>query len=180
MTTAHDRGPRVSLRQATLDDMSVLQRMYAELLLVLAESNPTVDPAHRLQTDWVERPGKLWAWLIEKEGGEKGGGEPPLAGFALVCGTAYAEALGSPTDYLLYEYFIESSERRSGLGRAALETLLRDRPGTWSLDVLPGNEPAMAFWTASLARYEPEVSVRVDDEGVTFVRHHFRVPVATS
>ncbi|QDV06067.1 hypothetical protein Poly30_15710 [Planctomycetes bacterium Poly30] len=179
------RDQGVALRAGTLQDMERLQGMYTKLLAVLARSNPTVDTAHRLQTDWVETPGLLAAWLIERRCDDPRGDDPRGAdsrevnsrevGFALVCGKAYAEALGSPTDFLLYEYFIEESERRRGTGTAALERLFAQHPGSWSLDVLPGNLPAMAFWTAALADRHPVVVERVDEEGVAFLRHTFHV-----
>ncbi len=140
-----------------------------------------------LQADWVEKPGKLHTWMIERgpgapapESGHRSGpgsnvegARGSAVGFALVCGKEYAHALGSKTDFLLYEYLITERVRRSGIGRAALAQIFDQHPGTWSLDVLPGNQPAMGFWSSVLTPYAATQVERVDDEGVTFIRFEF-------
>lgn len=163
-----DPGTGVSLRQAEAKDMDVLQDMYADLLAVLAEFNPMVDVTLRLQDDWIEKPDELYAWIIESDDGNS----LPV-GFALVCGERYAHALGSPTEYVLYEFLVTGRARRGGIGRSALGLLTDAYPGSWSLDVLPGNQAAMAFWSRVLAPHSPEAQERVDEDGVTFVRHAF-------
>ena len=163
-------------RAGTLDDLPTVRRLYTELLAVLAKHNPHVDPTHELQSDWVEKPGQLFTWVVERVD-DQGGAVP--VGMALVCGKAYCEALGSSTDFWLYEFVITEAERRRGIGRASVALVLDAHDGEWCLDVLPGNAPAMGFWTASLAHLEPRTQRRTDDEGVEFERFvfHTRVPL---
>ncbi len=165
------------MRSATPNDLPVLRGLYSELLGVLATYNPTVDPTHELQSDWVKKPEKLFTWLFHRR--DESGRFVPV-GMALVCGRAYTEALGGKGDFWLYEFVISEKERRQGLGQAGLALVLDAHEGEWCLDVLPQNAPAMGFWTAALDHYEPRTFQRTDDEGVEFTRFEFhtRVPLA--
>lgn len=148
----------------------MVRSLYSELLRVLAQHNPTVDASHVLQSDWVEKPGKLFTWLIEGTDGEH---EKRPVAMALVCGRDYTEALGGSGDFWMYEFVVAEGVRREGIGRASAELVIESHGGRWCLDVLPGNERAMGFWTEVLARYEPRTARRTDDEDIEFVRFEF-------
>lgn len=169
----------VTIRLASPDDLVGLRVLYTELLHVLATFNPTVDPSDGLQDVWVRRPGKLYPMLMERAGptmDRAGTAElqrPELIGFALVCGAAYADAMGSATDYLLAEFLVTEKHRRAGTGRHALAQVLNECPGSWALDVLPNNPGAMKFWTRVLAPYAATQKERTGPEGVTFMRFEF-------
>ena len=165
----------LSLRLASRDDLVLLRQMYRELLRVLVQSNLTVDPSRELEDDWIRKPGQLFPWLIERS--PEDAQNKQTLGFALVCGQAYSKAMGSPAEFVLYEFLVTQSERRTGIGRTALDLLFAQHAGSWSLDVLPGNKAAMAFWTAVLARYAPECVDHVAENGVIFARHRFRTEI---
>jgi predicted acetyltransferase len=53
-------------------------------------------------------------------------------------------------DFRLAEFFAAAPFRRSGVGRAAAEAVLGAHDGTWQLEVVDGNEPALRFWRGVL------------------------------
>lgn len=44
------------------------------------------------------------------------------------------------------DFYIRPDARRGGLGRAAVSEIWRRFPGSWELQVHPGNQAASAFW----------------------------------
>ncbi|MEM8711769.1 MAG: hypothetical protein AAGG01_12515, partial [Planctomycetota bacterium] len=106
------------------------------------------------------------------EGTDTTGETVPLA-MALVCGGAYTEALGGSGDYWMYEFVVTESVRGEGIGRASAALVLDAHGGRWCLDVLPGNERAMGFWSAILHPHAPRTALRTDEEGIEFVRFEF-------
>ena len=165
----------LQIRPGTPDDLPVLRELFRELLTVLATYNPKVDPANELQSDWVEKPGKLFAWVFEQR---EHTGEMVTVGMALVCGKAYTEAIGETTDLWLYEYVITEKHRRTGLGKAALAQVLDAHEGEWCVYVLPDNRPAMGFWKGALAPFNPRTSMTKDDMDVEFKRFVFTTGAA--
>jgi predicted acetyltransferase len=53
----------------------------------------------------------------------------------------------------LAEFFVLRSYRRSGVGRRAASLVWDTFPGRWVVRVLAVNQPALAFWEASVAAY---------------------------
>jgi predicted acetyltransferase len=51
-------------------------------------------------------------------------------------------------DARLAEFFVAQPYRRRGIGRAAALATLARFPGTWVLEVVTGNDAALAFWRA--------------------------------
>jgi predicted acetyltransferase len=174
---AKNLASRLGLRSrlGTIADLPAMQALYAELLGVLARHNPNVDVENQLQSDWVEKPGGLFTWIIERVDHH---GDAEIVGMALVCGKAYCEALGSSSDFWMYEFVVTLNARRSGVGRAGVALVLDAHEGEWCLDVLPGNLPAMEFWTSVLSHLEPKTRSRTDDEDVEFVRFEFQTSIA--
>lgn len=174
---AKNLASRLGLRSrpGTIADLPAMQALYAELIDVLARHNPNVDVQNQLQSDWVEKPGGLFTWIIERVDHR---GDAEIVGMALVCGKVYCEALGSSSDFWMYEFVVTLNARRNGVGRAGVALVLDAHEGEWCLDVLPGNLPAMEFWTSVLSHFEPEKRRRTDDEDVEFVRFEFQTRIA--
>jgi predicted acetyltransferase len=69
------------------------------------------------------------------------------------------------------EVFVVRSHRRRGVGTAVVGDALARFPGPWLVEVLPGNEGALAFWRRTLpADHEEHVTrsgttfrLRIDD-----------------
>jgi predicted acetyltransferase len=53
-------------------------------------------------------------------------------------------------DLRLAELFVAAPFRRAGVGRAAADAVLARHTGTWQLEVVDGNDAALAFWRAVL------------------------------
>ncbi len=85
-----------------------------------------------LDSYWTES--RREAILIRAEG--------RLAGFVLV--NAYSHS-GQPLDYAIAEFFVARKHRRSGVGRTAALSVIRERPGLWELAVARRNVGAQAF-----------------------------------
>jgi predicted acetyltransferase len=90
--------------------------------------------------DFLSRP-ECAAYLIRVDGA--------AAGFAWV-GAGDFPHKRPDRDLRLAEFFVAAPFRRAGVGRAAAEAVLAAHSGTWQLEVVDGNEPALAFWRAVL------------------------------
>lgn len=156
---------RCHLRVASYGDGEVLQAMLSAQMRVLAQWNPHVDLEQKVDAQWFERPHELWPYLVLS------GASQDVAGFALVCGRRYAEAMGVPgADFYLHEFYIAERHRRRGIGRAAVEALFARHPGTWVVHVLPANRRARAFWAACFGD-GAERSEVIAGDGVSFERY---------
>ena len=67
------------------------------------------------------------------------------AGFAWVGGGDFPRKRPD-RDWRLAEFFVAAPFRRRGIGFAAAARVLDSFVGTWQLEVVDGNEPALAFW----------------------------------
>jgi predicted acetyltransferase len=65
-------------------------------------------------------------------------------GFAIVASPP--EHLDAPFDHEIVDLYVAPKARRHGVGRAAVDLILRERPGSWVLFTLAGNVGAQAFW----------------------------------
>jgi predicted acetyltransferase len=81
------------------------------------------------------------AYLLRAEGA--------AAGFAWVGGGDFPRKRAD-RDWRLAELFVAAPFRRRGVGRAAAGTVLDAHAGAWQLEVVDGNEAALAFWRAVL------------------------------
>jgi predicted acetyltransferase len=54
-------------------------------------------------------------------------------------------------DQRLAELFVAAPFRRRGVGRTGAAEVLAAHRGAWQLEVVDGNEPALAFWRSVLA-----------------------------
>lgn len=131
-------------------------------LLVLATWNPTVDVDAPFDEQWFQKPGVLFPWIVEVD--------REAAGFALMGNHRLAAAMGAPGDYYFHEFHIAHALRRRGVGQRAVELLLEQHAGSWTLDVLPANGPAIAFWERALAARGVQRRNWIDEDGVQFVR----------
>lgn len=159
-----DQGDGGCLRLGTPADQPALQALYRAHLEVLHGWNREVDLEGEIDQQWFDRPGVLFPWLIQDGGA--------LAGFSLFGNHRLATAMDAQSDFYQHEFHVASTQRRRGLGRAAVAELRRQHPGTWTFEVLPDNGPAMGFWRACLPEAR-EVDWTSGD-GVRFVR--FLVP----
>ena len=77
-------------------------------------------------------------------------GDGAAAGFAWVGGGDFPRKRAD-RDWRLAEFFVAAPFRRRGLGRAAAAAVLDAFQGAWQLEVIDGNEPALAFWRSVLS-----------------------------
>ena len=86
--------------------------------------------------DFLDRPGCA-AYLLRADGA--------AAGFAWVGGGDFPRKRAD-RDWRLSELFVAAPFRRRGGGRAAAGQVLDAHAGAWQLEVVDGNEVALAFW----------------------------------
>lgn len=138
----------VALVRATTDsELGALRRLYALYLHDLSEfsSHYELDEEARWRPDYLE---DMLTWdechclLIVA-------GERP-AGFALVSLRPFPH-MPQDVDARMAEFFVAQPYRRRGIGRAAALAALRMFPGDWVLEVLRGNDAALAFWRSVTA-----------------------------
>lgn len=123
-------------------ELGALRRLYALYLHDLSEftSHYELDEEARWQPDYLEEMlgwGECHCLLIVSDG------RP--AGFALVTLRPFPHML-SDVDARMAEFFVAQPYRRRGIGRVAALAALRAFPGDWVLEVLHGNDAALAFW----------------------------------
>jgi predicted acetyltransferase len=92
--------------------------------------------------DFLGRPG-CGAYLL-REGGA-------AAGFAWVGGGDFP-GKRADRDWRLSEFFVAAPFRRRGGGRTAASSVLDAHAGAWQLEVIDGNDVALAFWRDVLGR----------------------------
>ena len=122
------------LRRATEADVPLLAAMNGRLL---------EDEAHHLRLAAAELEKRMRGWLA---------GEYQAVLF-IDSGEGVGYALFRPDNRGIYlrQFYVERDRRRQGIGRTALELL---RQEIWpagsrvTLEVLVGNQPALAFWRA--------------------------------
>jgi predicted acetyltransferase len=76
------------------------------------------------------------------------------AGFAWVGGGDFPRKR-LDRDWRLAEFFVAAPFRRLGIGSAAAVQVIDAFPGAWQLEVVDGNEPALAFWRRLLVDRGP-------------------------
>ena len=125
-------------RPATLDDCRLLAELNAQLIRDEEHRNPmTVDQLAERMRSWLA--GEYRAVLFAAEQGGESPQEP----------LGYALFRDEPDHVYLRQFFVRREARRQGIGRAAIEHLVRNE---WPahkrirLDVLVGNTAAIAFW----------------------------------
>jgi predicted acetyltransferase len=152
----------IRLRLCDRQDKAWLRGWMRAHLEVLATWNPTVDVEAPFDEQWFEKPGVLFPWAIEFEG--------EAAGFALLGNHRLAEAMGASGDFYLHEFHIGAAFRRRGVGHRAMDLLMEQHPGNWTVDVLPANGPAVAFWERVFLARGGRRSTWTSDDGVVFAR----------
>ena len=95
--------------------------------------------------DFLQRD-RCTAFLIREDGA--------AAGFAWVGGGDFPRKRPD-RDWRLAEFFVAVPFRRRGIGRAAGNAVLDAFAGTWQLEVIDGNEPALALWRSVLSNRGP-------------------------
>ena len=145
------------IRRARPADRDELEAMHQVYLTLLEDLGLEVVP-HALDDAWFTDPSRLFAYVAHSA-------EGPL-GYMLVLGPAHAQAMGFEVDSYVHELFVRPEVRSSGIGHALFSHALRERTGTWSLEVLLTNTPASEFWARCLK----------DQPGLTSeVREPFRI-----
>jgi len=86
-----------------------------------------------------------------------------LAGFAMINPYSY---IGKKPDHVLAEFCIFPVYRRSGVGTAAAEHILKSFPGSWEIKYNENNTAAKQLWHKLTARYNPEKHFYSDEETV--------------
>ena len=138
-----------SLRPLSPDDLPRLEALWRDYLTELHVYDPTIDLELAFDATWFEKPGLLEPLAIETGG--------VLAGFLMLTGREYAEALGEDADHHVYELFVVADQRGTGLARSAVRSAIQERPGWWSLNRYAEDPRTKKFWDRLLAEWSPEV-----------------------
>lgn len=86
-----------------------------------------------------------------------------IAGFALVIDNC--PITGTTPCFFMAEFFVLRGHRRSGVGAAALDQILRFHKGDWHIGVIERNRGAAAFWKKCLVSIATRQRViRFDDQ----------------
>ncbi len=125
-------------RPATLDDCQLLAEFNAQLIRDEGHSNPmTVAELAERMRSWLASEYRAVIFAAEQ------GPEPPQQP------VGYALFRDEPKHIYLRQFFVVSDSFLQGIGRAAIDHLVRNE---WTsrkrirLDVLVGNAVAIAFW----------------------------------
>lgn len=125
-------------RLATLDDCQLLAELNAQLIQDEGHRNPmSVDQLAERMRAWLA--GEYCAVIFAAGQGPEAPQQP----------LGYALFREEPEHVYLRQFFVRRDARRQGIGRAAIEHLVRS---VWPahkrirLDVLVGNTAAIAFW----------------------------------
>jgi predicted acetyltransferase len=124
-------------------DRATLERLYALYLYDLSEftDHYVLDEEARWRpdylSDWLTRGDECHSLLARKDG--------VPAGFALVAEQPFPY-MAQHADQRIAEFFVARTHRGGGIGRRLVDDTLSRFHGVWQINVLPANEPALAFW----------------------------------
>jgi predicted acetyltransferase len=83
-----------------------------------------------------------------------------LAGFALLNATGHGDV---PIDRNVAEFFVVRKYRRTGLGRAAAQTLFSRYPGRWEAAVMRANTGARTFWDRTITSHGALAGIEIGE-----------------
>lgn len=89
------------------------------------------------------------------------------AGFAWVSAPPFPY-MPQDVDYRLCEFFVAKPFRRAGQGARFAQEILARFPGSWQLEVVLRNEPALLFWRRLLEPYGATETRRETDYAFRF------------
>jgi predicted acetyltransferase len=139
------------IRVGSDDEREVVRRLYPLYLHDLSEwsTHYRLDADGRWQPSYVDDflSREHCVAFLAREGGS-------AAGFAWVGGGDFPRKRPD-RDWRLAEFFVAAPFRRRGLGTAVAARVLDAFAGAWQLEVIDGNEPALAFWRRVLAARGP-------------------------
>ncbi len=147
-------------------DREAIRRLYPLYLHDLSEwsTHYRLDADGRWQPSYVDDfldRSESTAFLI-REGAA-------AAGFAWVGGGDFPRKRPD-RDWRLAEFFVAMPFRRRGIGLAAAARVLGAFSGTWQLEVIDGNEPALRFWRRLLSARGPFAEETGDGDTVFLFR----------
>ena len=130
------------LRVATDDERETVRRLYPLYLHDLSRwsEHYRLDAGGSWQPSYVDdflSREHCTAFLLREAGS--------AAGFAWVGGGDFPRKRPD-RDWRLAELFVAAPFRRRGLGAALANGVLDSFEGAWQLEVIDGNDPALAFW----------------------------------
>ena len=105
--------------------------------------------------DWNRRGPECTTEILRVEGS--------AAGFAMVSRPPFPH-MPQDVDYRLCEFFVAKPFRRGGHGTRFAQEIFARCPGSWQLEVVLQNEPALLFWRRILEPYAG-TELRRDDHG---------------
>ena len=105
--------------------------------------------------DWLTRGQECATEILRVDGA--------AVGFALVASPPFPH-MPQDVEYRLSEFFVARPYRGAGHGTRFAQEVLARHAGTWQLEVLIENEPALRFWRRLLEPYGP-AEERRDGEG---------------
>ena len=134
----------VKLEIACVDDKDFMRNIYQAYLHDLSEFNDSLelDCKGLFDDSWIDSyyyKDNLMPFKITLDG--------RVIGF-IFC------SIGETVDYIVQDIFILRNYRNKGLSKLALKQLFNIYKGTFGLDVLITNEPAMLFWKNCLKDFK--------------------------
>ncbi|MBY6053664.1 GNAT family N-acetyltransferase [Cytobacillus firmus] len=148
----------VKIVKAAIRDQDIVRNMYA---LYLHDLTKYTDALHVNDEGTFEFDAFSLIW--DKEGIEpyliKADGK--LAGFLLLLKAPFL----TKADCCINDFFLYNSFRGKKVGQAAVGQLFSDYKGTWYIEQLKRNKPAVRFWEKVYRDYQLEVqeTLRVED-----------------
>jgi predicted acetyltransferase len=113
--------------------------------LVTLGANYSQDEQGRWQPDylpfWLDGNQPIQVWIFEVA--------QQRCGFCFI-GEGTFPYKSENADFKICELYFLPEFRGKGLGKAAFEQIISGQRGTWELEVLHGNKPALAFWQSVL------------------------------
>lgn len=158
-------GVPCDLIEAREMDFELLGVMFSDYLRDLAAFDENIDATAKLQNDWVTRPGRLFPYRIDAQG--------ETAGFALIMGREFSEAIGVQVDYFLHDFYVAPERRAQGVAESAALQVFDRLRGRWGLDAIIENRRAVAFWDRVLAKLGTEIVRGLKDE--IYVTYRFEL-----
>ncbi len=147
----------VTLRDARRsdEDQRWIQAVYPEYLDELADSMHASTGVFPVLGEHGERHAELLAhWFRDDRS------HPLLlldagraAGFALVSRPLVASSAKDAVEYRMAEFFVRSSARRRGVGRAAAALIFSRFAGRWEVSEATSNSRAVHFWREVVMAY---------------------------
>ena len=170
----------VTLQLASLNQRYILQNIWPAYMHDLSQYQTHKPNDHGLldeagiksysdenfMTAWTDYPEDVFVFFIRVE--------ESLAGIGLVVSSALAKC---DADKLLHDFFVFRYYRGKGIAQSAATQIFDWFKGSWQLEVLSKNLPALSFWRKVIDAYSDEYKEDAQDsDGEQLIGFTFSSP----